>query len=155
MFENVSMSKNPYKRKCSAVCNDGQPCQAWAVIESEPALCSAHAGLNIGAVARKGNRNAVKHGLYMSGMRADEITGMQLAKTSAMMDELVLVRLTLRRRWRYLEDDDLAPKDVLAVVPMVYTGARTVVYLQNHIGKSSDGWDEVLDRLGAELGIEI
>ena len=149
------MSKNPYKRKCSAVCNDGQPCQAWAVIESEPALCSAHAGLNIGAVARKGNRNAVKHGLYMSGMRADEIAGMQLAKTSAMMDELVLVRLTLRRLWRYLEDDDLAPKDVLVVVPMVYAGARTVVYLQNHIGKSSDGWDEVLDRLGAELGIEI
>jgi hypothetical protein len=149
------MSKNPYKRKCSAVCNDDQPCQAWAVIESEPALCSAHAGLNIGAGARKGNRNAVKHGLYMSGMKADEIAGMQLAKTSTLMDELVLVRLTLRRLWRYLENDDLAPKDVLAVVPILYTGARTVVYLQNHIGESSDGWDEVLDRLGAELGIDI
>lgn len=125
------------------------------MIESEPALCSAHAGLNIGAGARKGNRNAVKHGLYMSGVKEDEIAGSQLAKTSTMLDELVLVRLTLRRLWRYLENDDLAPKDVLAVVPMLYTGARTVVYLQNHIGESSEGWDEVLDRLGAELGIDI
>ena len=62
------MAKNPEKRKCSAVCRNGRPCQAWALVDSEPALCSVHAGKNVGAGAPKGNKNAMKHGIYAKYM---------------------------------------------------------------------------------------
>lgn len=149
------MSINAGKRKCSAVRSDGQACQAWAVIGSDPALCSAHAGLNIGAGAPRGNQNAMKHGLYMSMMRPEEIADMEIAASATLAHELALTRIMLRRMSRYLDKKDLPVRDIVEVMSILFTGVRTVAYLLNNIDVDGFDWDEVLDDLNKDWGIEI
>ena len=120
------MSKNPDKRKCSAVCSNRRPCKAWAVIESDPPLCAVHAGLNVGKGAKEGNGNAVKHGLYIGIIKADEIAAMEMVTSTSLLHELVLVRIGLRRLSKFLEEDGLPLADVLAILPVMSTMVRTV-----------------------------
>ena len=42
----------------TAVTKAGKPCQAWAIVGSNPPLCSAHSGMDVGAGAPPGNQNA-------------------------------------------------------------------------------------------------
>ena len=149
------MRINADKRKCSAVRRDGQGCRAWAVTGSDPALCSAHAGLNKGAGAPRGNRNAMKHGLYVSMMRPEEIADMEIAATATLAHELALTRIMLRRMSRYLDKKELPVKDMVEVMSILYTGVRTVAYLLNNIDVDGFDWDEVLDDLGKEWGMEL
>ena len=58
--------------QCSGTVLSGQRCKAWAVRGSDPPLCAVHAGLNKGAGAPKGNKNALKHGFYSPGMTRKE-----------------------------------------------------------------------------------
>ena len=53
------------KTKCSAATRSGAPCRAWAMPDTNPPLCSIHAGRTLGG-APPGNRNAVSHGYYAS-----------------------------------------------------------------------------------------
>ena len=148
------MSINPDKRKCSAVRSDGHPCQAWAVIDSDPPLCPAHAGLQTGAGAPIGNRNAMKHGLYMTALQPEDIVDIDLITSKSLVHELVLMRAALRRLGKYLNDEAVPMKDKLAVLPAAASLVRTIIQLQSNIGDSFD-WDEVLDDLGKDWGIEI
>ena len=51
--------------KCTATTTkDNQPCQAWAVADTDPALCAAHGGGKAPVGAPDANQNAVKHGFY-------------------------------------------------------------------------------------------
>lgn len=149
------MSRNPTKRKCSAVCRNGHPCKAWAVIESEPALCSAHAGLNVGAGAPVGNQNGIKHGYYTSIMRPDDIVDTEIAERATPMAELVMLRSSLRRMYRCMQEENQSLDNMVSIMPHLISGARAVVYLKRHIDERDDEWGEVLDRLGEELGIDI
>lgn len=148
------MSINPDKRKCSAVCSDGHPCQAWAVIESEPPLCPAHAGLNSGAGAPVGNRNALKHGLYARALQPGDVADLEKIEAKSLRHELVLVRLGLLRAARLLGDSTLEQADMLATLAVIPKLVRTVIQVQKNIDDSFD-WDEVLDEVGADWKIEI
>jgi len=50
--------------KCNQLKDDGTPCQAWAVRESDPPRCAAHGGGKAPVGAPPGNQNAKSHGLY-------------------------------------------------------------------------------------------
>jgi len=148
------MSINPDKRKCSAVCSDGHPCQAWAVIESDPPLCPVHAGLNRGAGAPIGNQNALKHGLYRRALQPDDVEDLETVEPTSLMHELVLVRIGLLRVARILGDSALQQTDMLAALNVMPKLVRTIIQLQKFIGDSFD-WEEVLDEVGADWEIEI
>ena len=50
--------------RCEATRKDGQPCQAWAVADTDPPRCAAHGGTSKQIGAPTGNQNAQTHGFY-------------------------------------------------------------------------------------------
>jgi hypothetical protein len=48
--------------RCTHPTQSGRPCRAWAIRDTDPPRCAAHAGRPVGAP--RGNRNAVQHGFY-------------------------------------------------------------------------------------------
>ena len=97
----------------------------------------------------------MKHGLYVSMMRPEEIADMEIAATATLAHELALTRIMLRRMSRYLDKKELPVKDMVEVMSILYTGVRTVAYLLNNIDVDGFDWDEVLDDLGKEWGMEL
>jgi len=149
------MSKNPEKRRCSAICRNGEPCQAWAVMESDPPLCPAHAGLQRGAGAPNGNQNALKHGLYAGALKAEDLADLEMLRSTSLAHELMLMRVGLLRAARYLGEGDLSLADLATILPVMSTTVRTVAYLLSRMEGSSFDWDEVLDEIKEDWGIEI
>jgi hypothetical protein len=125
------------------------------LIDSDPALCSAHAGRNVGAGAPVGNQNGMKHGLYASMMKPEEVADLEIATTSTLVHELVMTRLMLRRMARYLNKEELPQKDAVEIMSIIFTGVRAVAYLRNNIEKDAVDWDGELDDLGKAWGMEL
>jgi hypothetical protein len=122
---------------------------------SDPPLCPAHAGVQKGKGAPKGNRNALKHGMYLSILRPDEVRDLEMVKSTSLMHELVLMRVALRRVAGYLNEDGLPLEQVLAIAPVMSTMVRTLVRLLDRIDDVGFDWDEVLDELNKEWKIEV
>lgn len=139
---------------CSAVRKNGQSCQSWAVIDSEPPLCPAHAGMQKGAGAPKGNRNALKHGLYAAALQPEDVEEFDIVKSSTLVHELVLARAGLRRLSRCLDKEEVSLAELQTILPLMSMMIRTVIRLRNNIDDSFD-WDEVLDDLGAAWGMDL
>ena len=167
------------KRKCTATTKTGLPCNAWAVHNTEPALCSAHAKRNQNAGAPPGNQNALKHGFYTSVLTQQEAADLLAhAQNDTIEDELALTRVMLRRLLEYLQQDipetdetavtELLGKDALKyfnegsryamIAPLVYRETRTVAYLMRQhkpSGGFQDIMDNILDDLSTELGAQL
>jgi hypothetical protein len=122
---------------------------------SDPPLCPAHAGVQKGKGAPKGNRNALKHGMYLSILRPDEVRDLEMVKSTSLMHELVLMRVALRRVAGYLNEDGLPLEQVLAIAPVMSTMVRTLVRILDRIDDVAFDWDEVLDELNKEWKIEV
>jgi hypothetical protein len=58
------MQEPTMSQRCSAKRRDGQPCNAWAVKDSDPPRCAAHGGTDARIGAPPGNTNALTHGFY-------------------------------------------------------------------------------------------
>ena len=97
----------------------------------------------------------MKHGLYMAALQPEDVSDLEMMKSTSLMHELLLARATLRRLARYLEDGDLDVDKVLAIVPAMSTMMRTVIRLLNNIDGQGFDWDVVLDDLNKDWGIEI
>ena len=153
------------KRKCSAITNAGRPCRAWAMRDSDPPLCPAHAGANQGAGAPAGNQNARKHGFYSQHFTRQELADLvTLAGDPSLDDEIALARVALRRLFNFLNDeDDLTPREMGAIGPLIFTGTRAVAELLRHqraiSGEAADGISgaiaQALDELSTEWGVEL
>src|SRR5690606_23464491 len=91
--------------RCSAITTAGVPCKAWAVRDTDPPLCSTHAGLTVGAGAPYGNQNAVKHRFYSQNLTDRELADLvaNLDNVVDIDDEIALVRITLARLLPKLE----------------------------------------------------
>ena len=163
------MSREPNKTKCTATNANGCPCRAWAVRDIDPPLCSAHAGLNIGAGAPLGNQNRTEHGFYGRILQNGELADLERCSDSSTLDdEIGLVRVTLRRVMtrlgRYdLAQDDLTNEDLTKMAGLVMTGARALARLlcaQRTLSARTpdsflDAIGEALDELGPELGLQL
>jgi hypothetical protein len=97
----------------------------------------------------------MKHGLYASFMKVDEVKVLETIDAKSLVHEVALARIMLRRLARYLEEDDLAVDDVVRIAPIIFTGVRTVAYLKHQIGDNSFDWDEVLDEIKGDWEIEV
>lgn len=120
--------------------------------------------MNVGAGGRPGNQNARKHGFYGRYYTAEETADLAEDEIDPSLDgEIKVVRVALRRALRVLEDDSSDPGIVAAVVPLVFSGSRTVAKLLRDRWMFNDGNGETvmremadaLDDLAAEWGIEL
>jgi len=151
-------------RRCSAVRPDGRECRAWAVRGSEPPLCSAHAGLNVGAGPPEGNVNSLKHGVYSGRITMRELADLAWhAEVDTVLDEIALTRVSLARLAEYIGREDVTPLDVAKVMEKLVAAVRAVGNLVRTervlSGEAGDGiaaaLAQALDEIGVELGVDL
>ena len=116
--------------KCSATTCSGRPCRAWAVSGTDPPLCSAHAGRNVGAGAPLGNQNRLEHGFYSRYFSLQELADLlETADIPALAAEISAAKIAVRRILAYIEEHNgrhLPPEVFKAVISLVFVGASTV-----------------------------
>jgi hypothetical protein len=158
------MPRNPSARRCSALTPEGQPCRAWAVRGSDPPLCSAHGGHNVGAGAPPGNQNRRTHGFYATAFDPGEVASALDPDGFFHLDgEIACARIALRRVLAYLTRDDLSPLVYVKVASLAFQGARTVARLLRdnqalggqRVDELQAAIDSALDELGAQWGIDL
>ncbi len=121
-------------------------------------MCAVHAGLNKGAGAPKGNRNALKHGFYRPGLTRKELAWLKKHGEGVTIEaELAMVRIGLLRLAMFQKEHELSVEEHAAVVKLLVAGARAVAYLEGRIQDlGMDGeFDEVLDNLAEMMGVEL
>ena len=159
------MNRTP-SRPCSQLTAAGEPCRAWAIRGSDPPLCSAHAGRNVGAGAPLGNQNARTHGFYAAAFTAPEVARLLAGAGGTSLDaEIVCARIALHRILHHLTavSPDRHPRDYIRFATLVLQGARTVSRLlrDNHaLGGTPPGelaaiLDRALEELTEEGHVEL
>ena len=129
------------KRRCSATTKSGQPCRAYAIRGTEPALCAIHAKRAIGG-APEGNRNAVTHGFYARPEISDVIA--DLAAKQAQLSQLIDACF-----------DNLSPYTVPDLIRMLalhgQNASRIGRLLQQQKALGPEVADELSDAINAAL----
>ncbi|MGD2146854.1 MAG: hypothetical protein PVH41_09185 [Anaerolineae bacterium] len=74
-------------RPCTATTAAGNPCRAWAVRGSKPALCAAHGGGRWPVGPPQGNVNALRHGYYAARPAGPDRSGGELAEGDSPLPE--------------------------------------------------------------------
>ena len=160
------MPRQPRNIPCSHTTKAGTPCRAWAVKDTDPPACSAHAGRNVGAGGVPGNQNARTHGFYGRILSEQELADLVLyASDLSLDDEIACVRVALRRTLDFVRDA-AGTRDgntFLRAIALIFHGARTVAYLlrlrQELAAKDGDPFqaimDQALDGLSEEWGIPL
>jgi hypothetical protein len=166
------MAHNP-SRRCSQTTRQGEPCRAWAVRDTDPPLCSAHADRDAGAGPPPGNQNRRTHGLYAKPITDEELARIAAGAGTPTLDvELLCARIALSRVMDLLIDGrtcgpgaaDLTPGDYVKLTNLAFQGTRTIARLlrDNHALAQSTGGDalshaidETLDALSEEWGIDL
>lgn len=155
------MTANPNARKCGATTATGRACRAWAIRQSDPPLCSAHAG-HLGAP--HGNTNAMTHGFYARAYTDQEIADLVAhAINESLDDEIGTARVALRRVLELLEAGQLTADEYAKLAGLAFVGSRTIGRLLRDrralSGESADGiadfLSSALDEVATELGIDV
>ena len=122
------MPAKPAKIHCSV-----PGCRAWAVRDTDPPLCSPHAGRNRrGAAGRAGappgNQNARTHGFYSSVIAVDDLVDLASCADQLTLDaEVACARIVLRGLIGQLRD--LGPgctNERVRLAGLALQAARTV-----------------------------
>jgi hypothetical protein len=146
--QKVPTMPRPQFRHCSHHTASGQACKAWAVHGTDPPLCSAHAGRNVGAGARLDNENRRTHGFYAKAVTREELADLVAHEDSlSLTPEIACAPVAFRRLLHHLTT----------------SGARTVarlLHVQNELGGGpSDelpaAISKALDELGEEWDVDL
>ncbi len=155
--------------KCTAIRSDGQPCKAWAVRGSDPALCSVHK-----RPASKPARSQPKAGGKVIRIETgvvkpacpytlEQIAGLLRENADGSLeDELVIARLAVRRLMSQLEEE-LTPHEFAHLAGVIFTGTNTIVRLlksqrdlDNHSAADiARAMIQALDETSREMGIPL
>lgn len=151
------------KRKCSAKTNAGRACRAWAVRDSEPPLCPAHAGLTNGLNFVEKQRPEA--GFYGRELTTQELTDLVIyADDVTLSDEIAASRVMVRRLLSVLQDEDeLSVRELTRLASTVFNGSRVVARLLRDeralSGEAADGIagaiGMALDELATEWGLDL
>lgn len=151
---------------CSATTIKGQPCRAWAIRDSQPPLCSAHAGRNTGSGAPAGNQNRRTHGFYALDFTEQELADLvAMPEAVELIDELAAARIHLRRLILYLSEhfEAITPSTLATLSPLVTASLNTIASLarSHHLiaGNMGEGVaaaiGQALDDLGDLWEVEL
>jgi hypothetical protein len=154
------------KQPCSATTAAGNPCKAWAVRGTDPPLCSAHAGRNVGAGAPPGNQNRRTHGYYARILAQEFADFIDTGQELSLEEEIVCARILLRRLVTYLGADPDNPPSLNQqhrATDLALQATRTIARLLRDqravTGDTADQFADVigqaLDLLGQDYGIDL
>jgi hypothetical protein len=146
---------NSQGRRCTATCDDGSPCRAWAVRGSEPPRCAPHGGGRAPTGAPPGNQNARTHGFYAANPGPAPPPG------ACTIDDVIADLHGKRRRLsRYIDEhiDDLAPADLVRFLRIHAQSCSRLGRLLRDREALTGGWsagmDSIVEQALAELGEE-
>lgn len=142
------------KRRCTAVTQDGEPCQAWARRGSNPALCVAHIDGAYGEGVA----------FYSPIMSRKELVALaDLGEASVTLEgEIAVVRILIRRLMTYMAEQKVEGMEMLLFTKTVFKGTAAVARLlekERALAEQFDDMqpaiDQALDELAEEWGIDI
>jgi hypothetical protein len=148
-------------QRCSASTAAGRPCQGIVVRDTDPPLCSTHAGR--GGGGQRGNQNRTIHGFYGRLYSLEELADLVcFAADHTLTDEIAAARVATRRVLARLEST-LNPEQFAILATLVLRGTNTISRLlraqcaleETTAGDISGPIAWALDELGQELGIEL
>lgn len=134
-------------RRCTADCQDGSPCRAWAVHGTEPPRCSAHGG----------ERPSIS-------VASVELPASEDCHIDAVIDDLYRKQMILSHTIDHIQEAEGIPlKDVARLLRIHGQNAgRLGRLLRGRRALSGDAADgisnaiaQALDELGSELGVEL
>ena len=145
--------------QCTATTRHG-PCRAWALRDSNPPLCSAHAGRNAGAGPPAGNQNRRTAGFYSRHLQDLELADLvALAGNPTLDDEIALARVVVRRVMAALggtgDDHALDPEMAAHIFAGVRTVARLLQARRLISGGAADSFADAMTVILTELGEEL
>jgi hypothetical protein len=149
--------------KCSKTTATGEPCKCWAIRDTDPPICSSHAGRNVGAGAPLKNQNARTHGFYSRSYSTEEVGDLiNFAFDDSLEDELAATRIAVRRVLSKLHSD-MEPKDYANLARLVLLGTRTIGRLLKDqrllTGATTEGIagviSQALDELNEEFDVSL
>ena len=144
------------KRQCTAVTQDGEPCQAWARRGSEPALCAAH--------AEQAHGEGVT--FYSPIMTREELAALaDLAEvTVTLKGEIACARILIRRLIAYMNEREPEGTEMLHYVKTVFKGTAAVARMLEkeqtlrtlaQQASVTPAIYQALDELAEEWGIDL
>lgn len=138
---------------CTATTAAGRPCAQPAVPGSNPPLCNLHGLTFVTAVDLL--RETSCYDRYLA-KRENAAELAQLDQPS-LLGELRLARVMNGCLLDLLQHPDADEATVKSIVPLIFRGVKLVSDLMKQLGGagSENNWDEVLDRLGEELNLEL
>ena len=122
-------------RRCTAIKNDGQPCNAWAVHGSQLALCRVH-GEQGSRVWGSGEVAAIDTGgkqeeksFYSASYSLEELSDLvHLAMDHTLDDEVGAVRIAVRRVMAQMQEE-LTPAEYARMASTIFSGANAIARL--------------------------
>ena len=133
-------------RRCTAVCRDGTPCQAWAVRGTDPPRCAAHGGSRPGL-----------YGSWGDTAPGDECT------IDAVIDDLYAKQISLSRTIDRIQSDENANLRELVQLLRIHGQnagrlgrlLRDRRALHGDADGLSDAVNQALDELSEEWGVKL
>jgi hypothetical protein len=150
------------RRRCTGTTVGGRACSAWAVRGSEPALCSAHGGIEAAAAAGAWRKHIPTYRRSKRRRAAEEKA--DAAAERQLAPEIVGVRRLLHRLFMELaEKPEMDLATMVKLAPLAFKGALTVAQLLRDeralSGEAADGIAgaiaQALAELGTEWGVEL
>jgi hypothetical protein len=141
------------RRRCSADCADGTPCEAWAVHGTDQPRCAPHGGGRAPVGAPLGNQNARAHGFYAN------TPSLGSSHDGRIIDSIIAdLHCKQWRLSRYIDEhmDDLPPADLARFLRIHAQGSSRLGRLLRDREVLTGGWneaiDEIIEQTLAELG---
>lgn len=144
------------KIRCTATTAAGNPCQAWAVVDTEPPRCAAHGGTGKGPGAPTANQNALKHGLFATSPQPPPTIG-------AIIDDLYSKQLGISA---FIDQEMHTETEIEDLVRLLQLHGQNASRLGRLLrdqralsGEAADGIAgaiaAALDELSTELGADL
>jgi len=141
------------QRRCAAITEAGRSCTYPAVPGSDPPRCELH-GMAWLDEAAPGNR-AEYYGRYLAKwQRRGDLAHMD---ERSLIRELLVARALLDDMLELLRKSEPETAEYKVLMPFILRVIKLISDLTKQLGSEQENgrWDEVLDRLGDELDIEI
>lgn len=155
MFYSRGMNEQPDSEQscCTAITAAGNPCTYTAVPGSSPPRCELH-GLNFVKEI-----DLLRETSYYDRFLAKRENTAELAQLDlpSLLGELRVTRMMNGRLLELIGEAEADEATVKALTPLIFRGVKLVSDLMKQLGGvgGDNQWDEVLDRLGEELDIEL
>ena len=151
------------KRLCTATTTAGRPCQAWAIRDSDPPRCPAHARMDRNLTTRRQRTEEIT--VYRQQLSEQEVVDLIAnGGGETLGDEIAINRIMLGRLLNFLQEaDDVSIPEVVKIVALVFRSTKAMSTLLRDekalSGEAAEGIagaiGQALDELSMELGLEL